>query len=320
MGLDQRRHERRCRAPHRAASSRSSTRCSDNTTQLLASQGVRLIKGTARFSGPHTVEVDGADGVETIEFDAALVSTGSRPRIPDWCQPDGDRILTTRDCYPPKVFPESVTVVGSGVTGVEFVHMFSIVRRRGHARRQPPAGAARQGSRGGGGARGRVHAAWREAVEGRPGGGHRATARHRPRDRALRRRPVGRVDPRRAGHRLDPEHRGHRPRPGRRRGRRRVRADQPPLRHVGAAHLRRRRHQRQAAAVVGGVDAGPQGRRARDGPAHSRRARPRLRQGGIGDLHRARDRRRRSRRGRGVQLRAARSGSRRCRSRPPPRR
>jgi dihydrolipoamide dehydrogenase len=39
--------------------------------------------------------------------------------------PDHDRILTTRDCYPPSVFPESITVVGSGVTGVEFVHMFS---------------------------------------------------------------------------------------------------------------------------------------------------------------------------------------------------
>ncbi len=98
----------------------------DNTTQLLTSQSVRLIKGTARFSGSHTVEVDGAEGVETIEFDAALVSTGSRPRVPDWCQPDGDRILTTRDCYPPKVLPESVTIVGSGVTGVEFVHMFSM--------------------------------------------------------------------------------------------------------------------------------------------------------------------------------------------------
>ena len=59
------------------------------------------------------------------QFDNALVATGSRPRIPDWCTPDGDRILTTRDCYPPKLFPASVTVIGSGVTGVEFVHMFS---------------------------------------------------------------------------------------------------------------------------------------------------------------------------------------------------
>jgi len=97
----------------------------DNTTGLLQSQGVRIVRGSARFVDPHTVVVDGPAGAETIPFDAALVSTGSRPRIPDWCEPDGDRILTTRDCYPPKVFPESITVVGSGVTGVEFVHMFS---------------------------------------------------------------------------------------------------------------------------------------------------------------------------------------------------
>jgi dihydrolipoamide dehydrogenase len=97
----------------------------DNTTRLLDSQGVRIVRGTGRFVGPNTAVVDGPDGAETIEFDAALVATGSRPRIPDWCAPDGDRILTTRDCYPPKVFPESITVIGSGVTGVEFVHMFS---------------------------------------------------------------------------------------------------------------------------------------------------------------------------------------------------
>jgi dihydrolipoamide dehydrogenase len=53
-----------------------------------------------------------------------LIATGSSPRIPDWVHPDGERILTTRDCYPPKIFPTSVCVVGSGVTGVEFVHMF----------------------------------------------------------------------------------------------------------------------------------------------------------------------------------------------------
>ncbi len=101
------------------------SKMSSNTTAILESQRVRIVRGTGRFSGPFTLEVDGVDGKETIEFDMALVSTGSRPRVPEWCHPDGDRILTTRDCYPPKTFPESVTVVGSGVTGVEFVHMFS---------------------------------------------------------------------------------------------------------------------------------------------------------------------------------------------------
>lgn len=96
-----------------------------NVSELLTSQRVRIMMGTARFTSPNTVRVVGAEGTEDIEFDAALVSTGSRPRIPEWCQPDGDRILTTRDCYPPKVIPEHITVIGSGVTGVEFVHMFS---------------------------------------------------------------------------------------------------------------------------------------------------------------------------------------------------
>ncbi|MEN9505911.1 MAG: hypothetical protein RI958_1837 [Actinomycetota bacterium] len=106
------------------------TRMQRSTTSLLTSQGVRLVSGTARLLSPHLVEVTsvdplGAPVVQTVEADAILLSTGSRPRIPDWCHPDGERILVTRDCYPPQVFPESVTIVGSGVTGVEFVHMFS---------------------------------------------------------------------------------------------------------------------------------------------------------------------------------------------------
>jgi dihydrolipoamide dehydrogenase len=98
---------------------------SQNTATLLESQGVRILRGSATFLSPHTAEILDANGDrQTIEFDSALIATGSRPRIPDWVVPDGDRILTTRDCYPPKDFPTSVCVVGSGVTGVEFVHMF----------------------------------------------------------------------------------------------------------------------------------------------------------------------------------------------------
>ncbi len=100
-------------------------RLKDNTTQLLESQGVNLLKGAARLIGPHEVEVTTADGVRVLPADAILIATGTSPRVPEWCSPDGERILTTRDCYPPKVFPRSIVVVGSGVTGVEFVHMFS---------------------------------------------------------------------------------------------------------------------------------------------------------------------------------------------------
>ncbi len=94
--------------------------------ELLTSQNVNIIRGTGRLVGPNLVEATLDDGtVQNIEADSILLSTGSRPRIPEWCAPDGDRILTTRDAYPPPVIPSHLTVVGSGVTGVEFVHMFT---------------------------------------------------------------------------------------------------------------------------------------------------------------------------------------------------
>jgi pyruvate/2-oxoglutarate dehydrogenase complex dihydrolipoamide dehydrogenase (E3) component len=96
-----------------------------STQELLDSQGVRVIKGTGRLKGPHEVVADTADGVEELVADAVLVSTGSRPRIPDWAPVDGVRVLTTRDAYPPPEIPQHLVVIGSGVTGVEFVHMFA---------------------------------------------------------------------------------------------------------------------------------------------------------------------------------------------------
>lgn len=97
-----------------------------SVTGLLESQGVQLLQGSGRLIGPHQVEVAKADGTtEVLEADTIVLSTGSRPRIPAWAPVDGQRVLTTRHAYPPPELPEHLIVVGSGVTGVEFVHMFS---------------------------------------------------------------------------------------------------------------------------------------------------------------------------------------------------
>lgn len=100
-------------------------RLEESNRDLLTSQGVQLISGTGRLVDDHTVEA--VTATETLQFsaDAILLSTGSRPRIPDWAHPDGVNVLTTRDAYPPQELPEHLIVIGSGVTGVEFVHMFS---------------------------------------------------------------------------------------------------------------------------------------------------------------------------------------------------
>jgi dihydrolipoamide dehydrogenase len=101
-------------------------RLEGSVTTLLQSQGVRLLSGSGRLLDAHHVEVAAADGsTQTVEADIIVLATGSRPRIPEWAPIDGHRVLTTRHAYPPPELPEHLVVVGSGVTGVEFVHMFS---------------------------------------------------------------------------------------------------------------------------------------------------------------------------------------------------
>ncbi len=106
-----------------------SAHLSRSTVDQLEAQGVRILRGTARLVGPHDVEITphqetGSAKIEMVTADAVLLATGSTPRVPDWADLDGDRILATRQMYPPPVIPDELIVVGSGVTGVEFVHMF----------------------------------------------------------------------------------------------------------------------------------------------------------------------------------------------------
>ena len=101
-----------------------------NISLQLESQGVRVIKGAGTFKGPHEVVAETIDGLEELEADYVLVSTGSRPRVPDFVPVDHERVLTTRDAYPPPEIPEHVVVVGSGVTGVEFTHLFESLGSR----------------------------------------------------------------------------------------------------------------------------------------------------------------------------------------------
>ncbi len=101
-------------------------RLENSTRDLLMSQGVRLLEGTGRLLDSHTVGYESIDGdTEEVEADFIVLCTGSRPRVPDWASIDGERVLTTRDAYPPPELPEHLIVIGSGVTGVEFVHMFA---------------------------------------------------------------------------------------------------------------------------------------------------------------------------------------------------
>jgi dihydrolipoamide dehydrogenase len=95
-----------------------------NWLELLRSQAVEVVYGHGRFLSDHEVVVETDSGERRIDFDRAMISTGSAPRIPDWAPVDGERVLTTRHCYDMTEVPEHVVIIGSGVTGVEFTHIF----------------------------------------------------------------------------------------------------------------------------------------------------------------------------------------------------
>jgi NAD(P) transhydrogenase len=86
---------------------------------------VRLFRGQARFAGPHELTVTAAGGVvETLNANAFLIATGSRPYRPpeiDFSHPhifESDTILKlNRD-------PQSITIYGAGVVGCEYACIF----------------------------------------------------------------------------------------------------------------------------------------------------------------------------------------------------
>jgi pyruvate/2-oxoglutarate dehydrogenase complex dihydrolipoamide dehydrogenase (E3) component len=94
---------------------------SNDIAEHVAAEGVRVIRGCGRLTGPHTIVVDGQAGeAAEVRADIVLVTTGATPRILPDAVPDGERILTWRQIYDLPELPEDLIVVGSGVTGAEF--------------------------------------------------------------------------------------------------------------------------------------------------------------------------------------------------------
>ncbi len=98
----------------------------------LRSDGVTLIEGRGELvddvpgMAAHTVQVTAHDGTVTkLTADVVLIATGASPRVLPNAEPDGQRILNWRQLYDLDKLPEHLVVVGSGVTGAEFVNAYT---------------------------------------------------------------------------------------------------------------------------------------------------------------------------------------------------
>jgi pyruvate/2-oxoglutarate dehydrogenase complex dihydrolipoamide dehydrogenase (E3) component len=98
---------------------------SEHQQEQLRRVGVKVLPGRASFAGTHELrlEKEGA-APERLDFDVAVVASGSEPVFPAHIRPDGQRILAPRLAGKLAEWPQHLVVIGGGVTGAEFAYFF----------------------------------------------------------------------------------------------------------------------------------------------------------------------------------------------------
>jgi len=103
-------------------------RLTKGVEKLCENAGVTLMEGRAEFAGTDSVRVvhgGEGEGAESVDFEHAIVATGSRPiEIPGF-EFDGECVLSSRDALALESVPESMVVVGAGYIGMELATVFA---------------------------------------------------------------------------------------------------------------------------------------------------------------------------------------------------
>jgi len=91
---------------------------------LAKQRKVQVVTGVAKFSGPHLVEVETAEGRKTVSFDYAIIAAGSQPaRIPGFPY-DDPRLMDSTGALELKDVPKRLLVIGGGIIGLEMATVY----------------------------------------------------------------------------------------------------------------------------------------------------------------------------------------------------
>ncbi|QSG01541.1 dihydrolipoyl dehydrogenase [Natranaeroarchaeum sulfidigenes] len=96
--------------------------------KLCKANQVNLVEGRAEFVGEHEARVvhsGEGQGAETVEFEHAIVATGSRPiEIPGFSYAD-EPVLDSKQALAMDGAPDSLVIVGAGYIGMELAGVFA---------------------------------------------------------------------------------------------------------------------------------------------------------------------------------------------------
>jgi len=86
---------------------------------LLKGNGVTVLQGEARFTGPKEAEIAAPSGREGVRFERALIATGTRPLGLAGFEIDGHTVISSQEALELDKAPKSLVVIGGGVIGLE---------------------------------------------------------------------------------------------------------------------------------------------------------------------------------------------------------
>jgi len=99
--------------------------------QLARQRGVRFVQGDAAFAGATALEVKSGKGeVERLEFDSAIVATGSRPATIPGLPADSPLVLDSTSALDLPDVPGRLLVIGGGYIGLELGTVYAALGSR----------------------------------------------------------------------------------------------------------------------------------------------------------------------------------------------
>lgn len=99
------------------------TRLSGGIKALAKQRKVEVVQGVGKFISSHQLEVTGANGKQIIQFQQAVIATGSKPvKLP--FLPDDPRIINSTGALELEETKGKLLVIGGGIIGLEMATVY----------------------------------------------------------------------------------------------------------------------------------------------------------------------------------------------------
>ena len=91
----------------------------------LSRNGIKVIYGEASFKNKNEIIIKSGKDTREIKSEFFLISVGTQSNKPNYYNKNNPHVILSDDIFSLKTIPNSISVIGCGVIGIEYASMFS---------------------------------------------------------------------------------------------------------------------------------------------------------------------------------------------------